>query len=87
MSRWGSPASGAPAELGSGGQRRPSRALLLGRAASAPILLAFTTMAAVASAVVALLPAAVRRRPAGRLEARVSPDAAAPEPASEPLAR
>jgi hypothetical protein len=83
-----SPASGAPAaELDPGGRRRPGRAKLLARAASAPVLLAATTLAAVASAVLALLPAAVRRRPAGRAEARGGAEAAAPDPASEPVAR
>ena len=85
MRRWESPASGEPAGPGPDGHPRPGRALLL-RSAAAPVLLAFATVGAVASAVLALLPAAFRHRPAGRLEARGGV-AAAPEPTGEPLAR
>jgi hypothetical protein len=87
VTRWGSPVSGEPAELEPGGRRSPGRALDVGQSASsAPILLAFTTVAAVFAATLALLPAALRRRPAGRVEARGDVDVA-PDPASEPLAR
>jgi hypothetical protein len=54
----------------------------------APLLLAVTTVAALTGAVLALLPAAVRRRPAGRLGARAEDgaDRTADRAASEPLA-
>jgi hypothetical protein len=52
---------------------------------AAPLLLALTTVAALTGAVLALLPAAVRRRPAGRLGARAE-DGAVDRTASEPLA-
>jgi hypothetical protein len=49
------------------------------------VVLAVTTVAAVAGAVLALLPAVVRRRPAGRLEPRRAEDGAGSDTASEPL--
>jgi hypothetical protein len=51
------------------------------------VVLAATTIAAIAGAVLALLPAVVRRRPVGRLGAPRSDDGApAADAASEPLA-
>jgi hypothetical protein len=99
---WGSPARGAPVQGSAAPERRDDevRAVLLGRSVAAPLLLAFTTVAAVAGAVLALLPAALRRRPAGRLAPRrvaagrragapgdrLGDDAGArAQPASEPL--
>jgi hypothetical protein len=62
--------------------------LVLGRSTLAPLALAITTVAGVAGAVLALLPAAVQRRPAGRAGSRRDDDGAAPETeaAGEPLA-
>lgn len=58
------------------------RAVVLGRSFVAPVALAATTVAAVAAAVLALLPAAVRRRPVGR---RVEDPAALSGTAGEPV--
>jgi hypothetical protein len=75
-------------------ERPDGRVLLAARAAAAPVLLAATTVAALAGAVLALLPAAIRRRPAGRpsrrnVEVVLAPAerAASADTASEPLAR
>lgn len=86
MARWAAPDRGAPADPIL--TRRPERrAVLLGRSAAAPVLLALTTVAAVASAVLALLPAAVRARPAGRAGPEGAAEEGAPAAAREPLAR
>jgi hypothetical protein len=70
-------------------ERRERRAILLGRSAAAPIALALSTIAGIAGAVVALLPAAVGRRPSGRFGPRRAGefDAPAPDPAEPPPAR
>ena len=70
MTRGGSPARGgapAPGVPDVGGERR---ALLVGRAVAASVGLALRTVAAIAGAALALLPAAVGRGPAGRLGPR-----------------
>jgi phosphopantothenate synthetase len=75
-------------------ERSDGRVLLAARAAVAPILLAATTVAAVAGAVLALLPALFRGRPAARAARRnvemvIAPPerAASSDTASEPIAR
>jgi hypothetical protein len=67
VTRWGSPAPGAAPPPGVPEGRGERRAGLLGRSATAPIALALRTVAGLAGAVLALLPAAVGRGPAGRL--------------------
>jgi hypothetical protein len=75
-------------------ERPDGRVLLAARAAAAPILLAVSTVAAVAGAALALLPAAFRGRPAGRpprrsVEVVLAPPerAASDDTVSEPIAR
>jgi hypothetical protein len=50
--------------------RRERRAVLLGRSATGALTLALSTIAGIAGAVLALLPAAAGRGPAGRLGPR-----------------
>jgi hypothetical protein len=67
--------------------RREPRAVLIGRSAAAPLALAVRTLAGIAGAVLALLPAAVGRGPAGRLgPRRAGEPGRAVEPA-EPVPR
>jgi hypothetical protein len=67
--------------------RSEGRVLLLGRSSLAPFVLAASTLAGVAGAVLALLPAVVRRRPAGRLGPRRAEEVVATsDAADEPLA-
>jgi hypothetical protein len=91
VARWGSSGGGAPADPALSTQRPEPRAVLLGRSAVAPVVLAFTTVAGFAGAVLALFPAALRRRPAGRAEPRAADEGAGAgggaEAASEPIAR
>ena len=94
MTRWGSPVQGAPTDANMIEERPDGRALLAARAAAAPILLAVHTVAALAGAVLALLPAAIRGRPAGRpprrnVEVVIAPPdrAASDDTVSEPIAR
>jgi hypothetical protein len=69
-------------------QERPQpRAVALGRSATAPVVLALSTVAALAGAILALLPTLLRRRPAGRLGPRRNDDdAAGREATTDPLA-
>ena len=94
MARWGSPVHGAPADASMFEERPDGRVLLAVRAAAAPVLLAVTTVAALAGAVLALLPAAFRGRPEGRpprrnVEVVLAPPerAASDDTVSEPIAR
>lgn len=84
----GSPARGAPGDAAPRRREPPAtrRALPLGRPVFAPVVLAATTVFAVAGAVLALLPAALRRRPHGRLGPRRADDGTAAGAASEPIA-
>ncbi|HEX9243492.1 MAG TPA: hypothetical protein VF875_13705 [Anaeromyxobacter sp.] len=81
MTRWGFPEPGAAPAEGLPEGRRERRAVLLGRSAAGPLSLALSTVAGIAGAVLALLPAAVVRRPAGRFGPR---GAGAPGGAVEP---
>jgi hypothetical protein len=70
-------------------ERQERRAILLGRSAAAPISLALSTIAGIAGAVLALLPAAVGRKPSGRFDPRRAGEFGAPaaNPAEPPPAR
>jgi hypothetical protein len=75
-------------------ERPDGRVLLAARAAAAPVVLAATTIAALAGAVLALLPAVLRGRPEGRrgrrsVEVVLAPSEseATTDTASEPIAR
>ena len=84
----GTPERGAPATERVADEARdaPERpASPLGRSALAPVVLALTTLAGLAGATLALLPAAMKRRPAGRLGPRSAPPDVDTD--SEPLAR
>ena len=89
MTRWGSPAPGAAPPPGVPEGRGERRAGLLGRSAAGPIALALRTVAGLAGAVLALLPAAVGRKPSGRFGPRRAGEFAAPaaDPAEPPPAR
>jgi hypothetical protein len=84
---WGTPEQGGPPEERVAGEARraPERPNFAGRSAVAPVVLAFTTVAGLLGAILALLPAAMRRRPAGRLGPRSAPADSATY--REPLAR
>jgi hypothetical protein len=88
VTRGGTPAAGALPRAALGEERRERRAVLLGRSAAAPVALALRTIAGIAAAVVALLPAALGRRP-GRLGSHRAGAIAASgaEPAEPPPAR
>jgi hypothetical protein len=82
-----SPARGAPEEPSARRERPQLRAVEFGRSAAAPVILAFTTIAALAGAVLALLPTLGRRRPVGRLGVRPTDDAGGDrEATTDPLA-
>ena len=85
---WGTPERDAPAEdrIDEEARQAPERSVAFaGRSVVAPVVLALTTLVGLAGAVLALLPAALRRRPAGRLGPRSAPQDVDTE--SEPLAR
>ncbi len=87
VTRWGSPVRRAPPDVSMSEARPEGRLLLAVRSAAAPVVLAVTTVAALAGAVLALLPAAVRGRPAGRVGPKDVEDAPDSDTAGEPLAR
>ena len=81
---------GAPVEGSLSEERPEGRAVVLGRSVFASAALAFGTIAGLAGAVLALLPAAMRRGPIGRTaQPRVNHTVGdtVPETASEPAAR
>jgi len=81
-----SPARGVVDELSAKQERPQPRAVALGRSATAPVVLALSTAAALAGAVLALLPTLLRRRPAGRFGPGRSDDAAGErEATTDPL--
>jgi hypothetical protein len=88
VTRWGSPEPGAAPADGLPEGRRERRAVLLGRSAAGSVALAVRTVAGIVGAVLALLPAAMGRRPAGRLgPRRADAPGASPEPADPSLPR